>query len=52
MRALSLETIMTIEQNKLVMQSFVDFINTANPDLANDLLIQTRHFTPLVDLSP
>jgi predicted ester cyclase len=29
---------MTIEQNKLVMQTFVDFINTANPDLANALI--------------
>jgi predicted ester cyclase len=29
---------MTIEQNKLVMHTFVDFINTANPDLANALI--------------
>lgn len=29
---------MTIEQNKLVMKTFVDFINTADPDLANALI--------------
>ncbi len=29
---------MTIEQNKLVMKNFVDFINTANPDLADELI--------------
>jgi len=29
---------MTIEQNKLVMQTFVDFINSANPDLAHALI--------------
>lgn len=29
---------MTIEQNKRVMQTFVEFINTANPDLANELI--------------
>jgi len=29
---------MTIEQNKRVMQTFVDFINTADPDLANELV--------------
>jgi steroid delta-isomerase-like uncharacterized protein len=29
---------MTVEQNKRVMQTFVDFINTANPDVANELI--------------
>jgi steroid delta-isomerase-like uncharacterized protein len=28
----------TIEQNKLVMKTFVNFINTADPDLANELI--------------